>query len=660
MLSKMFSFNRGILNYNIRHIGWLPLAYFICLLFTMPIHLLFEYSNATPQRPFVPPESLFDMSYGFLYFLTFVLPILLGIFLFRYMQVKLSSDFIHSLPIRREQLYIQKIITGTVFLVVPYVLIALILLMIGWYIPAPNLLSISSVSEWLAMMILMNLFVFYITVFVGMFTGISVLQGALTYILFIFPAGIIVLFLYNISFAMYGLSLTYHHYESWVPFTVLPRLTYEDVSTTEITVYALIGLAAVISSYFLYQKRHAEAATSAISFSPLKPLFKYGVTLCFMLLGGLYYGYVGSDWNWILFGYFIASVIGYFIAEMIIQKSWRVFHKWKGYIGYIAVVLVIGIAIHFDITGYEKRIPVAESVNQVFFSEQGYLYHYSVTEASYGEEPSSHYYEEPEVIQAIIGLHEQLIRDKNHLMNFTHTYDDQTKRFTFGYHLDNGNTILREYSFPAYAYEKWLEPIIESNEYKRNHNPILNVDTNHIQSISVNNRHIRNHLQLPYLYINEADHIQRIHDALIQDIREETIHDTLNPNYWETDITFNLNNGRVLSLTWNKSYTQFDQWLEENELQSQSRLTSEHIHHAIVIKSDYFPYEIFDTLHSKSDLSLLSIDYFEIDSSDEIDELLHDIHPYAHSSYYVVLFSENKVLEEVFFLNEQEGQKYIN
>lgn len=320
MLSKMFSFNRGIFKHNMHQVGWVALAYFLCLLFTLPIQILFEYSNATPTSPFLPRASLFFYSHGLIYFLTFILPLLLGIFLFRYMQVKLSSDFIHGLPIRREQLFIQQMLTGTILVIVPFFLNAAILWLIGFFIPAPELLSLSSVGEWLGLMILMNLFVFYVTVFVGMFTGISVLQAVLTYILFVFPTGIIVLLLENISYTLYGFTAGFYIHENSIPFTVLINHLYEPTKPSVIITYIVLTMLAFVSSYFLYKLRHAEAATLAISISPLKPIFKYGITFCFMLLGGLYYGSVNSDWGWIIFGYVISALFGYFIAEMIIQK----------------------------------------------------------------------------------------------------------------------------------------------------------------------------------------------------------------------------------------------------------------------------------------------------------------------------------------------------
>ena len=79
-------------------------------------------------------------------------------------------------------------------------------------------------------------------------------------------------------------------------------------------------------SLYLYKKRKTESASEAIAFSKLRTIFKYGVTFCTMLFGGVYFSAVQSNsFIWMIFGYIIGAIIGYYIAEMVLQKTWRVF-----------------------------------------------------------------------------------------------------------------------------------------------------------------------------------------------------------------------------------------------------------------------------------------------------------------------------------------------
>lgn len=301
-------------------------------------------------------------------------------------------------------------------------------------------------------------------------------------------------------------------------------------------------------------------------------------------------------------------------------------------------------------------MPEFEAIEQVYFSEDGYVY----TKVNEENENLQHYmYDDSEVIQSIMSLHEQLIKDKNNLMNDRHTIDQDTKRFTIAYELKNGRSIIREYAIPTKAYKALLEPILESDEYKRKQNPILNVDVNDIQSIQVNNWLLQNHQQQAPLFISEQIDIQTFYDALIKDIFDQRIDDILNEKNLYTFITVTLNNGNTLELSWNQSFTQLDEWIKERQLLSKVRLSSENVKLAIIVE-DQYAYDIFETVQYTNDLNKLHIEYTEISTDEEIDELLNDLDfHYYHSSYSVLLFLEDELLHELFFINEEDVQKFL-
>ena len=95
-----------------------------------------------------------------------------------------------------------------------------------------------------------------------------------------------------------------------------------------------------------------------------------------MLLGGIYFSGVYSNGAkyrlyWVMFGYAIASVIGYIIAEIIITKSLRIFRNIKGYFIYVIIIALVLIGINSDIIGYEKRIPALENIESIYL-ESGF------------------------------------------------------------------------------------------------------------------------------------------------------------------------------------------------------------------------------------------------------------------------------------------------
>jgi ABC-2 type transport system permease protein len=357
-----------------RSVGWIGLVYFLCLTFAIPLQLLMIYSN--PERTYYyEAKGLFNVMGEFQVLLLFTLPVLLAVFLFRYMQVKLPADYIHSLPIRRETLYHQQVWVGALLLVVPVILTGLILFVLHGALDLSDFYSKSDIGQWMMLTCLWNLFIFLAGIFVAVFIGMSVLQGALTYILLFLPAGLIMLTFMNAQYFLYGFSVDYYlnqQVERLIPFIRASEMARQPLTGKEIAVYGLLIIFFYVVSLFIYKKRHIESATQAVAFKALQPVFQYGVTFCTMLVGGLYYGETQGDFGWILFGFISASLIGYFVAGMILQKTWRVFGQWKGYMFYALAMLVVGILLQMDVTGYENKQPELADVKRIYFSETLY------------------------------------------------------------------------------------------------------------------------------------------------------------------------------------------------------------------------------------------------------------------------------------------------
>ena len=65
------------------------------------------------------------------------------------------------------------------------------------------------ILNWLKIALIANLLLFSSTVAVGMITGMSALQGLLTYILLLVPSGLTLLVLHNLKMYLYGFAYDY-------------------------------------------------------------------------------------------------------------------------------------------------------------------------------------------------------------------------------------------------------------------------------------------------------------------------------------------------------------------------------------------------------------------------------------------------------------------
>ncbi|WP_227937080.1 DUF6449 domain-containing protein [Alkalihalobacillus deserti] len=636
MRLKTSLFNRGIFIQDIRNVGWVGLGYFLCLLFALPLQLLISYTNEDHYRHYQIPKHLIELTSDFQVFLTFIFPVLLAIFLFRYIQVKLSSDFTHSLPIKREQLFNQHILFGLLVLILPVLVVAAILLGLGQFLPYDELLSVPSILKWIGVTTLFNVFVFLTGVFVGMFTGMSVLQGALTYILFVFPVGVTVLFVSNLEFYLFGFTSNYYltqQLETIIPFIRLSQLERIPLTASEVFIYLLLSIGFYVCSLIAYKKRQAETATQAIAFEAFRPIFKYGVTFCTMLIGGLYFGSLEGGSGWILFGYVAASILGYVLSMMILEKTWRVFSKWKGYLVYVVVVVILGLTFQIDMFGYERKLPNVEEVQGIYFGDS--LYQFSDQEAAYHNRPKeyierSYYYEQKELIEKITSLHAQIIIEKDQLEKRS----DHEHSVAFRYQLKNGNQLIRQYYIPIKTYQKLYRDIIESEEYKLNQNPILKIENEDLTSlyrITINASHTGNQVTL-----TDPKDIKEFHQLLQVDVTDETIEEHFDQRYWWSEIAYEWPDNKVLHVSWKKSYTYIEDWLAEKDLLTQARITAADITHAYVIKNTENK-ELYTFIHENQLESNFADrpDAIKLDDQEELEKVLKQASSHNQGEYVI-------------------------
>jgi len=230
-------------------------------------------------------------------------------------------------------------------------------------------------------------------------------------------------------------------------------LSYTDLATLNnwwaFIIYAIIGIAFIVCAMLIFRKRRTESASDVVAINALKPVFKYCLCFgCALVIGLLLFT--------IIFGAFfttgspaasivvcvcmiVGGFIGYFTAEMLIRKSFKVFRKsWKGFLISCAVIVVVITALELDLFGYERRIPDADNVSSVRVNIWG--------------EPTD--FTDPEEISQVILFHERIINDKPHTekriyafyKNQEYQYSDSfTTNVTISYTLANGRSFLRDY-----------------------------------------------------------------------------------------------------------------------------------------------------------------------------------------------------------------------
>lgn len=302
-----------------------------------------------------------------------------------------SANFFGSLPVKREGLFLTHYLAGLCFTIVPNLLIALLTLLVEL---AGDAVCWQGLGFWLGVSCGECLFFYTLAVFCAMFTGHILALPAFYGVVNILAYGLMSLFQMTMMAFYYGYSGNgaypwYSAVEWLTPAYQLNNQVYgmysypavrmgepaptERVLTTQgmgaVGIYVLAAVALAVCAFFLYRARRLESAGDVVSVKAMRPVFKYGVAVCV----GLVFGY-GSSWflgrgeATLMVSIVIWGLIGYFAAQMLLDKSFRVFHKWKGAAAVTGAFVVMFLVVGFDLTGYETRVPEAAQVEGVYLN----------------------------------------------------------------------------------------------------------------------------------------------------------------------------------------------------------------------------------------------------------------------------------------------------
>lgn len=221
-----------------------------------------------------------------------------------------------------------------------------------------------------------------------------------------------------------------------------------------VALYALAGLALLALSWFLYRRRHSESAGDVVAFRWLRPIFRYGVAL----LSGLTIGRLLYELLWreifqkgdyadplpMAVCLFLAGLLGYYGASMLLAKSRRVFGKKSlpgvGIVAAGAAALCLLVSV--DLFGLERKIPALDEIESVTISDRGISSTWNAGEY-------------PEQAASLREFHQAIVNDRSYIRSYVPDGDlDGRKIFshyiTLNYRLKDGSTLQRQYDL-------WME-----------------------------------------------------------------------------------------------------------------------------------------------------------------------------------------------------------
>lgn len=377
---------------------------------------------------------------------------------FGFMYTPRSAGAVACLPVRREGVFISCTLAGLLPMLTAHVLTAAVGCLVA---AARGVECAGALWEWCAAVSMESVFFFGFAAFCAQLTGAAVILPAV-YAVLNFTAFVIeTIVRYIVSIFVYGMSssgsslLTLLSPPVYILGAVGAAYDYSEdmgyqtgVSMTGVgtlALYALAGLIFLLIALALYRRRRLESAGDVVAVRVLRPVFKYCMTFgCALVLGVLCYNIfdssvqrsVGASIAVMLAFLLLGAFIGYFGAQMLLKKSFRVFRG--GLLGFGVSCLVLAALLIFagnGFFGYESRIPAQDAIDNVVLVADGDMI------LLRGDEG----------VAAALELHDEVIEGKSYNRRFENTsyYASGTLRdvhLRISYELKDGSTLERAYS----------------------------------------------------------------------------------------------------------------------------------------------------------------------------------------------------------------------
>lgn len=380
-------FSKALFKQNL-HRFWPLLAAYIFFVLIVGFSIIMNFKHREIITPEIFMQNLYSASFLFALVVAFF-SMALAVAIFSYMHNSTATAMVNTLPYKRKTVYISNYLSGLFMLLLPLAIFFLVLLGIG---VSFNSLELAGLSRWFFVFTTLSILLYSLAVTIGMFTG-----SVVAHIVFFAIANFLFIGLEQLKnvflrYFLYGFTNASDHFLGMGASTLALKATPVAYAVSETyqtalkgglvtwLVYIICSILLIWAGLKLYGKRKMENAADVIAIRKVNPIFKYGVAFCSSLAFGLILIEMFSvQNNFILALFFILlmGMIGYFAAEMLIRKSYRVLDAYKGFVIYALIIALGSVSIYSDWYGYAARTPDISQVEAVAFADN-WLSRYTV------------------------------------------------------------------------------------------------------------------------------------------------------------------------------------------------------------------------------------------------------------------------------------------
>ena len=468
MQSKTSFFNRTLFRNNLSR--YWPLggfASFVGFLAPAALRVRVIQSGETSVAPLRVREIYYYLVADAVPIVSIAYAILCAMAVWSYLYHPRSVSMMHSLPIRREGLFLTNLLSGLAMMAIPY--------LVAGGLGTLLFACCGGFDAWGILAVIGQSVTFFgLATFCAFLTGNIFALPVLYFLLnFLAPLGDWLCNLFARGF-LFGFTADYSGTVDFLcPMVYLTQrlyvnseyetvrdsaLEYQNRLTSVtlenawlIAAYAAAGLVFLTLAYLLYRRRESERAGDVVAVRVFRPVFRFGVAALSALLGGrLLYALLWESFQAgdtftpvpLAICLIVAGLIGYYAASMLLAKSLRVFRgSAVGALCLVAACVAFCAGMRYDLFGIERRIPDQNEITQleIYLARNTY---YLTPE------------DQPELLSGAQDLQRTLIAQKDLIRSNYETYrhggsssdPDASTNIRYIYTLKNGATVERFYT----------------------------------------------------------------------------------------------------------------------------------------------------------------------------------------------------------------------
>lgn len=441
--------------------------------------------------------------------------VLNGIDGFIYLYSRKKTDFYHSLPVKRSWMFWNRVYTGLIYYLVPYIVMGFLAICIG---AVRGFFSLQlMVSAWILCILhlLLYLMVYFSVVLIFGITG-NLLMGTFCLALVYFYGPILGFLLgcYRQCFygtfypgQSYGLIRFLGEYASPAGIAEQFYKAYGEGGGKKILfVIFLLTIVFAVCSYIAYLKRPSEAAGQPMVYRLVALIVKFLVVVpCGMAVGYIFYLIPTSNIRifWWVFGLILGTILAHGIIETAYQMDFHCFFKKKlQFLGTAAVVAICAFVYQTDLFHYDAYIPSQEklasiSMDMNTFSGNMGSYVRKLKDGTYDVQMSSVGWDQLEytvsdkkgIGDKTYAVFKKIVEKQNERQKY-HTEKrepDRDEKLTFSagimYRLQSGKKIYRNYQISAEESRELLKCLYEEENLKDSILEFLDLDAKYLTEI---------------------------------------------------------------------------------------------------------------------------------------------------------------------------------